>query len=169
MAMTPEELFERLRALGIETRTVEHEAVFTVEESKALRGELPGGHTKNLFVRDKKWTMWLVVSLEDRRIDMKALRKALGAAKSLSFGDAERLREVLGVEPGSVTAFAAVNDTEGRVKVVVDEGLLAHDAINVHPLTNTATTAIAPEDLLEFLRACGHDPEVMDLGTVARS
>lgn len=169
MPSTREDLFERLRELGIETRTVEHEPVFTVEESKALRGELPGGHTKNLFVRDKKWTMWLVVSLEDRAIDMKALRRALGASKSLSFGDAERLREVLGVEPGSVTAFAAVNDTEGRVKVVVDEGLLAHDVINVHPLTNTATTAIAPQDLLTFLRACGHDPEILDLGAVARA
>jgi len=169
MPMTPEDLFERLRELGIESRTVEHEAVFTVEESKALRGELPGAHTKNLFVRDKKWTMWLVVSLEDRQIDMKALRKALGAAKSLSFGDAERLREVLGVEPGSVTAFAAINDAEGQVKVVVDEGLLAHEAVNVHPLTNTATTAIAPGDLLAFLRACGHEPEILDLGTVERS
>lgn len=166
MPATPEDLFARLDELGIETTTHEHPPLFTVEESKRLRGALPGGHTKNLFVRDKRWTMWLVVALEDREVDMKALRRALGAQKSLSFGDAERMRAVLGIDPGAVTAFALINDTEHQVNVVVDEGLLRHETVNAHPLTNTATTALAAEDLLRFIRACGHEPQIIDLGAL---
>lgn len=156
---TEAELMARLEALGIETATVRHPPVFTVEQSKALRGALPGGHAKNLFLKDKKGALWLVVALEDRAIDMKALRPKLGSA-ALSFASAETLRQVLAIEPGSVTPFAAINDSELRVRVVLDADLLAHGTLNFHPLVNTATTTISADGLLRFLRACGHEPRV---------
>lgn len=159
--MTPEEaaLMARLGALGIETRTVRHPPLFTVAESKALRGALPGGHSKNLFLKDKKGVLWLIVAHEDQAIDLKALRPRLGSAP-LSFASAETLREVLGVEPGSVTPFALINDAAVRVRVVIDAELLALSPLNFHPLVNTATTAIAADDLLAFIRSCGHEPRI---------
>jgi Ala-tRNA(Pro) deacylase len=160
---TPEDLFARLESLGIRTRTVSHPAVFTVEEAKQLRGELPGGHVKNLFLRNKKGEMWLVVAEEDRKIDLKALAERIGAGK-VSFASPERLMQYLGVIPGAVTPFGLINDRNREVQVVIDAGLLAHDPVNVHPLTNDRTTAIAPRDLLRFIEACGHKPEVIDLG-----
>jgi Ala-tRNA(Pro) deacylase len=156
-------LFALLNRLGIETSTVRHDAVFTVAEAKAHRGALPGAHTKNLFVKDKRDACWLVVALEDRAIDLTALGKRLGAAKRLSFGSPERLRASLGVEPGSVTPFAAINDRARRVRIVLDEGMMAAGVLNFHPLVNTATTAIAPADLLRFLAATGHEPLVIAL------
>lgn len=159
---SPQDLFARLEALGIETRTHEHPPLHTVAESKALRGTLPGGHIKNLFLRDKKRNMWLVTVLEDREIDLKALRHRLGARGNLSFGDAALLAEALGVAPGAVTPFAVINDPEARVALVIDRAVLAHDPVNAHPLHNEATTAIAPDDLLAFVRACGHEPEILD-------
>ncbi|MGH6948778.1 MAG: prolyl-tRNA synthetase associated domain-containing protein [Kiloniellales bacterium] len=160
---SPEALLERLGALGIETRTVSHPPLFTVEQSKALRGQLPGGHTKNLFLRDKKGRMWLVTCLEDRTIDLKALEGALGSGR-LSFGSAERLMTYLGVVPGAVTPFAVVNDRDGEVRFVLDSGLLDHDPLNFHPLDNARTTAISPAGLLKFLEAAGHPPQLLDLG-----
>lgn len=160
---TPEALFARLDALGIGHTTHRHPPLHTVEESKALRGQLPGGHVKNLFLRDKKKRIWLVVAEEDRPVDLKALRKLLGGSGSLSFGSPELLWEALGVRPGSVTPFGLINDTQGRVTVVLDAGLMEHDPINVHPLTNDATTAVSRDGLLAFIRACGHAPQVMDL------
>ena len=160
---TPEQLLARLAELGIACRTVSHPPVFTVEEAKALRGELPGGHVKNLFLRDKKGAMWLVVAEEDRRIDLKALAARIGAGK-VSFASADRLMAHLGVVPGAVTPFGLINDRGLEVRVVIDAGLLAHDPVNVHPLTNDRTTAIAPRDLLRFIEACGHEAQVMDLG-----
>jgi len=161
MPATQDDLFARLAALGIETETHRHPPLFTVEDSKALRGALPGGHTKNLFLRDKKGAMWLVIADEDRAVDLKALGRRLGA-KTLSFGSAERLRENLGIEPGAVTAFALINDGGGRVTAVIDRALLVHDIVNCHPLTNDATTAIAPRDLLAFMADCGHEPLILD-------
>jgi Ala-tRNA(Pro) deacylase len=161
--ITPEQLLARLAALGIACRTVSHPPVFTVEEAKALRGELPGGHVKNLFLRDKKGAMWLVVAEEDRRLDLKALAARIGAGK-VSFASAERLMAHLGVVPGAVTPFGLINDRGREVRVVIDAGLLAHDPVNVHPLTNDRTTAISPRDLLRFIEACGHQAQVMDLG-----
>jgi Ala-tRNA(Pro) deacylase len=162
MPATEEDLFARLSELGIETETVRHPAVFTVEESKALRGDLPGGHTKNLFLKDKKGALWLVVALEDRAVDMKDLRRRIGSAQ-LSFGRPELLKEVLGIEPGSVTPFAVINDTEQRVNVVLDAEMMAFPALNFHPLTNTATTTVTPEGLAAFLRSCRHEPAVVAL------
>lgn len=161
MPATPEELFARLDDLGIVSETHRHPPVFTVEDSKALRGALPGGHCKSLFLKDKKGAMWLVVVLEDRAVDLKALRARLGA-KNLSFGRPERLFEFLGVEPGSVTPFALLNDTGRRVTVVLDKAMLEHDPLNYHPLSNQATTAIAPGDLLAFIADCGHVPMILD-------
>jgi Ala-tRNA(Pro) deacylase len=160
---TPEQLLARLAELGIACRTVSHPPVFTVEESKSLRGVLPGGHVKNLFLRDKKGAMWLVVAEEDRRIDLKALAARIGAGK-VSFASPERLMRHLGVQPGSVTPFGLINDHGAEVRVVIDAGLLAHDPVNVHPLVNDQTTAIAPQDLLRFIASCGHRPEIIDLG-----
>jgi Ala-tRNA(Pro) deacylase len=158
---TTEELFARLESLGVRTRTVSHPPVFTVEEAKRLRGELPGGHVKNLFLRNKKGAMWLIVAEEDRRIDLKALGERLGAGK-VSFGSPERLMQHLGVVPGAVTPFGLINDRESQVQVVIDKALIAQDLVNVHPLTNEMTTAIAPRDLLAFIESCGHRPQVVD-------
>lgn len=158
-----EQLLARLQALGIASKTVDHDAVFTVEEAKALRGELPGGHIKNLFLRNKKEEMWLVVVEEDKRIDLKALGDLLGAGK-LSFGSPDRLMTYLGVLPGAVTPFSIINDTGRKVTVVLDQDLLEKNPVNCHPLVNTKTTAIAPQDLLRFLEAEGHKPHLMRLG-----
>jgi len=159
--LTPQQLFDRLEALGIPQASVEHAPVFTVDEAKAHRGVLPGHHIKNLFLRNKKEEMWLVVALEDRTIDLKRLGEALGAGR-LSFGSPDRLRRVLGVEPGSVTPFAVVNDEAHQVTLVLDSGLKEGGPINAHPLTNTMTTPIALADLQRFLAATGHDPKWLD-------
>jgi Ala-tRNA(Pro) deacylase len=155
-------LFERLAELGIETHTTEHEAVFTVAESQRLDRELPGGHTKNLFLKDAKGRLFLVTAEAHTAIDLKSLHKQIGCAR-LSFGKPDLLMEVLGVTPGSVTAFALINDREHRVSFVLDAKLLRCGTINCHPLTNTATTNIARDDLLRFIRACGHEPQVVEL------
>jgi Ala-tRNA(Pro) deacylase len=158
-----EALFHRLAELGIKTVTVEHPPVFTVEEAKRLRGSLPGGHCKSLFLRNKKGEMWLVVTLEDRAIDLKALGDRIGAGR-VSFGSPDRLMRHLGVIPGAVTPFAVLNDRDRAVAVVLDAGMLRHDPLNYHPLRNDRTTAIAPQDLVRFLEAEGHSPQVIDLG-----
>jgi len=162
---SPEALLARLESLGIETRTVTHPPVFTVEEAKQLRGELPGAHIKNLFLKDKKGRMFLVTCLEDRRIDLKSLSDALGA-KRFSFGSAERLMTYLGVTPGSVTPFAPINDTEGEVEVVLDAALGQSDPVNAHPLVNDRTTAIATADLVRFLEDTGHPPRMLDFDAI---
>ena len=159
--LSPQQLFARLEQLGIAERTVEHPPVFTVEEAKSLRGDLPGHHIKNLFLRNKKEEMWLVVALEDRAIDLKRLGDVLGASR-LSFGSAERLKRHLGVEPGSVTPLALINDPGGAVRLALDRGLGDGGPVNVHPLVNTMTTAMAAPDLLRFFAATGHAPRWLD-------
>src|ERR1043165_5140563 len=151
---TDTELFARLDALGIAHKTYEHPPVFTVEESRAACAHVPGCHTKNLFLKDRKDSLWLVVAREELRIDLNALAKQLGMAR-LSFGSAELLIETLGVPPGSVTPFAIINDRETIVRVVLDESMLALDPLNFHPLRNDRTTAISPDGLLKFVRATG--------------
>lgn len=159
MPITRETLFARLAELGIVTETVEHEAVFTVAESERLERDLPGGHTKNLFLKDAKDRLFLIVAQSHTAVDLKSLHKRIGSAR-LSFGKPDLLMEVLGVPPGSVTALAVINDDQKRVSVVVDQRLMGYDRINCHPLVNTATTSIARDDLLRFMRACGHEPLV---------
>jgi Ala-tRNA(Pro) deacylase len=163
MPLSPADLFAKLEELGIRTTTVRHAPLFTVEQSKALRGSLPGGHTKNLFLKDKKDRLWLVTAEEDRAVDLKALGATLGAAGRLSFASPERLMRHLGVEPGAVTPFGLVNDDAGAVRFVIDETLLGHDLLNFHPLTNAATTAIGRDDFLRFLAATGHPPQILAL------
>src|ERR1700751_5464403 len=164
---TPEELFARLDALGIAHRTYSHPPVFTVAEATVLRGSLPGGHCKSLFLKDKKSRFWLAVMLEERRIDLKKLASRLGAPR-FSFGGATDLYEVLGVIPGSVTPFALVNDVEHLVTPVLDAAMLDHDPLNYHPLSNDRTPAIASADLLRFIAACGHVPRLVDLAGIER-
>jgi len=139
--LDPQQLFARLDQLGIAHRTVEHPPVFTVEEAKALRGNLPGHHIKNLFLRNKKEEMWLVVALEDRAIDLKRLGEVLGAGR-LSFGSADRLKRYLGVEPGSVTPLSLVHDAGHAVRLVLDRGVADGGPVNAHPLVNTMTTLL---------------------------
>jgi Ala-tRNA(Pro) deacylase len=160
MPATRADLAACLEELEIVTQTVEHPPLHTVEESQALRGEIAGGHTKNLFLKDKKDRIFLVVAEEDAAIDMKTLHKVIGSAR-LSFGRPELLVELFGVVPGSVTPFGAINDTAGRVSVILDEGLMRHERLNFHPLENTATTTIDRDDLVAFLRHTGHEPQIM--------
>src|SRR5262245_9677309 len=157
---TPADLFAFLDRLGIAHATVTHPPLFTVEQSQALRGKIPGGHTKNLFLKDKKDALFLVVALEDASIELKSLHRRLGAAGRFSFGSADLMRAALGIEPGSVTPFGAINDTEGRVTVVLDAAMMAHATLNYHPLVNTMTTSIARDDLVKFLAATGHPPRI---------
>ncbi len=160
--LTRAQLFERLESLGIAHLTIDHEAVFTVGESERLHREIPGGHTKNLFLKDAKDKLWLIIAECHTPIDLKSLPKTIGSAR-LSFGRADLLQEVLGVSPGSVTALALINDTAHRVSVVVDQRLLEYDVINCHPLENTATTSLSRNDLEKFVRACGHEWRVVTL------
>jgi len=159
---TPEQLLARLEALGIASRTYRHPPLLTVAESKALRGDLPGGHCKNLLLKDRKGVLWLVVALEDTVLDLKTLHQPLGSAR-LSFASAELLWQVLGVRPGSVTPFGLINDRQQRVQVVLERAMLEHEPLNYHPLVNDRTTAIAPADLLRFIAACGHTPRSLAL------
>lgn len=158
---TPDDLFRRLEQLGIPISTVTHPPVFTVAESAALRGPIPGCHTKNLFLRNTKGRMFLVVCLESRAVDLKALGATIGAGR-LSFGSAERLMRYLGVIPGAVTPFAIVNDVEREVTVVLDAAILECDTLNFHPLDNSMTTSIGASDFLGFLEAEGHAPTTVD-------
>lgn len=160
MPASPADLFAFLDCLGIAHPTVSHPAVFTVAESGALRGRIAGGHTKNLFLKDKKGALYLVVASEHAVIDLKGLHRRLGASGRFSFGAAPLLMEVLGVVPGSVTPFAALNDTAGRVTVVLDAEMMTCPILNYHPLDNTMTTTIGRDDLIRFLAATGHPPRV---------
>ena len=161
MSPNPTDLFAFLDRLGIAHVSVTHPPLFTVGQSQSLRGTIPGGHTKNLFLRDKKGALFLVTALEDAVIDLKSLHRLLGAGGRFSFGPADLLRTTLGIEPGAVTPFAAMNDTDRRVSVVLDTDLMRHATINCHPLVNTMTTSIAREDLVRFLEATGHAPRVV--------
>jgi Ala-tRNA(Pro) deacylase len=160
MAKTPDDLFAALDSLGIKHSTIKHPPLFTVEQARELRGQIAGGHTKNLFLRDKKGALFLVVALEDAVIDLKGLHRLLGASGRFSFGSADLLREVWGVAPGSVTPFGAINDVDTRVTVVLDAAMMEHALLNYHPLVNTMTTAIARDDLVRFLEWTGHQPRV---------
>jgi len=163
MAATEQELFAFLEGLGIATRTWRHPPLFTVQDSQALRGEIPGGHTKNLFVKDKKGVYFLLVLGEDAVVDLKKVHEIVGASGRVSFGSAEALMELLGVAPGSVTVFGLINDAGRRVTPVLDAALMEHETINAHPLANTATTAIGRDDLVRFVEATGHPVKILKL------
>lgn len=165
--MTPDDLFAFLNSLGIKHSTVTHPPVFTVDQARSLRGQLLGGHTKNLFLRDKKNALYLIVAEEDAQIDLKGLHRQLGANGRFSFGSADLLREVWGVVPGAVTPFGAINDTEGRVTVVLDTPMMEHETLNCHPLVNTMTTSIASKELVRFLESTGHIPRIERVSTAS--
>jgi Ala-tRNA(Pro) deacylase len=160
---SPEALLARLTELGIAAETVSHPAVFTVEESKAADLAIPGFHTKNLFLKDKKGRFFLVVAEHERRIDLKRLHEAIGASGRLSFGTAEQLMALLGVTPGSVCAFSVINDTAHAVTLVLDDAMMQAERINAHPLINTMTTSVPREGLFAFFRSTGHEPLVVTL------
>ncbi|MEM9371708.1 MAG: prolyl-tRNA synthetase associated domain-containing protein [Pseudomonadota bacterium] len=155
------ELYALFRSHGIDWVHYTHPPLFTVEESKALRGELPGAHIKNMFLKDKKGQLWLVTCFEYRKIRIRDLEKEIGAPKA-SFGKPELLWEALGIRPGAVSPFGLINDPEHRVHVVLDRQLLEADPINVHPLHNEATTGLAREDFRRFFEITGHDPIIVD-------
>jgi len=161
MPITPDELFAAIDRLGIAHPTISHQPLFTVEESQGLRGSIPGGHTKNLFLKDKKSALYLVTALEDAEIELKSLHRRLGATGRFSFGSAEQMLETLGVTPGSVTPFGVINDLGHRVTMVLDEALMRHETINAHPLTNTMTTSVRRDDLVRFLECTGHKPRIL--------
>jgi len=167
MPASHEDLFLRLDELGISTSTHRHPAVFTVEEAQEHCSHLPGAHCKSLFLKNKKGALWLVIVLDHRRLDIKRLQKALSAGR-LSFGRPELLMTVLGVIPGAVTPFSLMNDGDNTVTVVLDQEMMQAPVLNYHPLDNTATTAIAPADLLRFIAACGHEPVQLDFAALER-
>ncbi|QLF68780.1 prolyl-tRNA synthetase associated domain-containing protein [Peteryoungia desertarenae] len=158
---TADDLFRFLDDLGIRHQTKTHPPVFTVAESVALRDEIPGGHTKNLFVKDKKDNFFLLTVEENAVVDLKTVHTLIGAASKVSFGKPEKLMEYLGVQPGSVTALGAINDTEKNVTFILDADLMQHEIINCHPLSNDATTSIGSTDLIRFMEATGHKPLVL--------
>jgi Ala-tRNA(Pro) deacylase len=158
---TPADLYAFLDAHGVAQTTLEHPAVVRVDEGQEIKAALPGGHTKNLFLKDGKDQLWLICALGETQIDLKRLPPVIGSAR-LSFGSAELMQQVLGVTPGSVTLFALINDTGKQVRLVLDAALLEPEPINFHPLTNTATTAISQSGLRTFLKALDIRPQVVD-------
>jgi Ala-tRNA(Pro) deacylase len=166
MPASREDLFRYLDELGIAHSTLDHEPVFTVAEGEAIKAGLPGGHTKNLFLKDKKGRLVLVSALGETAVRVNRLHKLVDCQR-LSFAKEDDLWQALGVRPGSVTAFALLNDTEARVRFVIDQALLAHNPVNFHPLRNDATTAVSPDDLLAFARATGHEPLIVDFAALA--
>lgn len=165
MPKTEAELLAFLDSLGISVKTHRHPPLFTVADSQSLRGEIPGGHTKNLFLKDKKDDFFLLTVDENAVVDLKSVHSLIGAASRVSFGKPDMLMELLGVIPGAVTVFGLINDTQHRVRVVLDEGLMRNEIINAHPLTNEATTSIAAADLIKFIKATGHEPVILKVAS----
>ncbi len=165
---TRDELFAFLDSLGVGHVTLEHAPVFRVGEGDEIKAALPGGHTKNLFLKDAKGQLWLISAIGETPIDLKRLPAAIGSAR-LSFGSPERLWAALGVRPVSVTAFALVNDTGRRVRFVLDRALAEADPVNFHPLSNDATTTVSQADFRRFLAALGVEPLIVDFAAIGRN
>ncbi|MCW9033368.1 MAG: prolyl-tRNA synthetase associated domain-containing protein [Alphaproteobacteria bacterium] len=159
---TREQLFERLEGLGIAQKTFDHPPIMTVDDGHEHWENIEGVHCKNLFLKDAKGAYWLVVTPIDREVNLKAMPERMGS-KRISFARAERLREILGLEPGSVTPFGLINDDEKKVNVVLDKEMMSAEIVNYHPLENNATTSISPSNLLKFIESCGHDPRIVEL------
>jgi len=166
MAVTRKELFAKLDELEIAHKTFDHEPVFTVEQSAAIKAHMPGGHTKNLFLKDKAGSFFLICAQSDTPVKINRLHQRLGC-KRLSFGKPERLLEKLGVPAGSVTLFSVMNDPAGDVTLIIDKRLTEHDIVNFHPMLNDATTTISSQDMIKFAKAIGHDPIIMDIAALA--
>ena len=152
-----------LRQHGITAVRHEHPAVMTVEESERLVPKLPGAKTKNLFLRDKKGQRhFLLTAPHDKAVRLDALGELLGAGR-LSFASPERLQKHLGLLPGAVSLLGLVNDPSGAVEFVIDRSLWDADAVQAHPLVNTATLVVPHAGLERFLAATGHVPRVIEL------
>jgi len=162
MVATSGDLFALFDRLGIEHSTIEHPPFFTVEEGRPWHDRIPGLHGKNLFIKDRKGGIWLVVIPADKRADLGRLEKAVGAPR-FSFARPDVLHEVLALTPGSVTPFGLINDTQRRVTVILDEAMLDSEWVNFHPLHNAASTTLRSQDLLRFIRALGYDPVIVRL------
>jgi Ala-tRNA(Pro) deacylase len=158
---TRADLMAFLDTHGIAHSTLDHPAVFRVDEGHEIKAALPGAHTKNLFLKDAKGQLWLISAEGQAQVDLKRLPAVIGSAR-LSFGSAERLYAALGVTPGSVTALALINDPERKVRFVLDRALAEADLVNFHPLTNTATTALGRDGFRRFLDVLGVEPLVVD-------
>lgn len=158
-------MFERLRELGIGIEIVPYPEAATVEEGKRLRGLMEGTFTKNLLLRDKKGALFLVVVHEDRVLELRTLHKILGASGRLGFAPTERMADVLAVTPGGLTPLAVINDDVGLVTVVLDASLLGSEQLNFHPLHNSESMGLAPEELLAFIRSCSREPLIIELDT----
>jgi Ala-tRNA(Pro) deacylase len=165
IALRETQLFADIAQLGIAFELVEHEAVFTVEESSKLDRDIPGAHTKNLFLKDAGGQFWLVTVPAEMRVDLKLLPQAIGS-KRVSFGKPDDMMRLLGVSPGSVTPLAVINDTGGDVAVVIDARLAKAERINVHPLRNTATIGLSATDLIASLSHWGHGPVIAAIPTI---
>ena len=162
---TPEKLLEALNDLGLKTSTLTHEAVFRVGEGDDIKSQLPGAHTKNLFLKDDKGQLWLISAEQSTQIPLKTLPKVIGSGR-LSFGSEERLYNALGVRPGSVTALGLINDPEHRVKFILDKRLADAEVVNFHPLTNTATTSLSQADFRGFIASLGRELVIVDFSTL---
>ena len=162
MNQEQQSLFDRFDELDIQTKTHQHQPAFTVEEARELRGSIQGSHCRNLFLKDKKGQIWLIVCLEDATINLKTAPLRIGSAR-LSFGKPELMDETLKLTPGSVTPFGLINDKNTVVNVILEKTMMAKEMLNFHPLINTATTTITSNDLLKFIHSCGHTPQIIDL------
>ena len=164
MSLSPKDrLLDRFKELGIEVATIAYPAHRTVEEGRTLRGDLPGTFTKNLLLKDKKGRLFLIVARENLEIDLKTFHTRVGANGRLGFASADIMQEVLGVEPGSATPFGLINDERKLVTPVIDASLMSASLVNFHPLVQTASTSIHPNNLMAFIRACGHEPLIVDI------
>ncbi|MFD3264835.1 prolyl-tRNA synthetase associated domain-containing protein [Phenylobacterium ferrooxidans] len=163
---TRPDLIAFLDAQGIDHATTEHEAVFRVGEGEEIKHGIAGAHTKNLFLKDAKGRLWLISAQDSTVIDLKRLHPVIGSAR-LSFGSADLMADALGVTPGSVTAFAMINDTDRRVTFVLDRALAQAEQVNFHPLTNTATTTVSQAGLRKFFAGLGISPLVVDFTTLS--
>lgn len=163
--------FDRHRLLawmaerGIDQTTRDHPAVFRVEEGLELKAAMPGAHTKNLFLKDKKGRLWLISACQDTSVDLKRAPAVIGSDR-LSFGNETLMWQTLGVRPGSVTALGLINDVERRVTFVLDRRLWDAEVVNFHPLTNTATTALSQAAFRQILTALGREPIVVDFAAM---
>ena len=165
MPASPEDLFAYLDRLGLDHETRWHEATFTVDEGRDLKETMPGGHTKNLFMKDKDGVIVLIAAHVESELKLNQLHKLIGTRR-LSFASGELMEELLGVTPGSVTAFSLINDTEKKVQFIVDAALMAFETLNFHPLVNTGTTAISCSDFKRFVDATGHDLTIVDFAAL---
>lgn len=157
-------LMADLAALGISFESHEHVAVFTVAESRAIDRDIPGAHTKNLFLKDAAGDFWLVTVPAEARVDLKALPDAIGC-KRVSFAKPEDMVRLLGIEPGSVTPLAMINAAPGSVGVALDTTLAEAHRINVHPLRNTGTLGLAGKEVANLLKHWGHAPIIAAIPT----